>query len=73
MISRPPTVREKLGEWLWYTSPDWEDFDCMQEALTAEWLIKQGFMPDPSDYDLGNDYDVGLRYIYQWRLEDKTR
>lgn len=42
-MNRPPTPEEVIPI-LWWT--DWSDRerDAMQEALTAEWLIEQGFL-----------------------------
>jgi len=51
-MNRPPLVSETV-ELLWFTYFDnkrfQEESDCMQEALTVNWLIEWGFMPDPSE------------------------
>lgn len=48
---------------------DDEELECMQQALTCEWLIEYGFMPDPTNYDYG-DYYIDEE---PWFCEDKTQ
>lgn len=46
--------------------------DCMQEALTAEWMIEQGLMPDPTEFT--EDKFMRVVGVHQcWYWEDKTR
>lgn len=81
MINRPPTPEDAV---LWSDYPyTWSDVDyCMQEALTCEWLIQMGLMPDPSELYYTNK--SGVVYIGwrkenrlsdwpEWDIEDKTR
>jgi hypothetical protein len=55
-MNRPPTPREYLGFGEWcdvvfqQEECDEKQNSAMQEALTAEWLIEQGLMPDPTDF-----------------------
>ena len=54
-MNRPPTSEECIidNEWFHFNgyADGWRlELDCMQEALTAEWLISEGFMPDPSTW-----------------------
>lgn len=49
MISRPRTPDEIITPWIASYEGNW---NAMQEALTAEWLIEQGLMPDPSEFYL---------------------
>lgn len=55
-MNRPPTPKEYLGfeEWCDVVYKESEECDkkqddAMQEALTAEWLIEHGLMPDPTE------------------------
>lgn len=50
---------------------------CMQEALTAEWLIEQGFMPDPSSADFREEHNGSIWLDWDsphadWVCEDKS-
>ena len=85
MINRPPLISEVLDiEGLSLIKWNLENGDkkvfcatknenaCMQEALTVEWLIEQGFMPDPSEV-----FEPGKK-VYSvtddsWVCEDKTQ
>ncbi len=57
-MNRPPDPEDvlevsELQELLFTLNPFGVDLDqvkCMQEALTCEWLIEYGFMPDPSEF-----------------------
>lgn len=68
---RPPTPDECIPV-LWWS--DWSDKerDAMQEALTCEWLIEHGFMPDPSDLDPDINPDTYDESWIMCEYEDKT-
>lgn len=89
MIDRPPqpqdffNVRESSPSDLEAYA---ENYHEMQEALTAEWLIEQGLLPDPSEfiwnvigsnrtnqvaYYLGGNF--ALTSTSEWTCKDKTQ
>jgi hypothetical protein len=82
-MNRPPQPSECV-ELLWFTYFDnvrfQEEYDCMQEALTCEWDIERGMMPDPTETIQGRllfNERGPLRFIpgvvVQWFCEDKTK
>jgi hypothetical protein len=55
---------------------DTKQYDAMQEALTCEWLIEQGLMPDPSEFTFFAIAGIKSDYAYEphgWLCEDKTK
>jgi hypothetical protein len=83
MINRPPTPIDVLEYVDWLdelycipTSVNIEQSNAMQEAITAEWLIEYGFMPDPSRAVMvWEKYKIPypVRIIVKWVCEDKTQ
>lgn len=62
------------------TNGNLDNISAMQEALTCEWLIEQGLMPDPTEfrpmftqrlYDLTSDNTK--HKAADWICEDKTK
>jgi len=80
MNNRPPTPDEVIAEpWTEYCKRKGRDVSGMQEALTCEWLIEQGLMPDPTEY-LQQGFVVFRHGEFtmpavriDWRCEDKTK
>lgn len=79
MISRPPKPEEVLamGEFpLLAVRPlfdvDIKQIEAMQEALTVNWLIEQGFMPDPSEFNVFKGEFWICEYESCWVCEDRT-
>ncbi len=79
MINRPPTPADLLDAIEYVSVYMSDDMDCMQEALTVEWLIEQRLMPDPSEF--GDVYRIhlcsykrtGMIILNGWICEDNTQ
>lgn len=77
---RPPTPQEAI-DWrgVRTTVYPYKDFwtlnmDCMEEALTAEWLIEYGLMPDPTDFHTEDSWHMRCIGIFiQYVCEDRTQ
>lgn len=66
-MNRPPQPHEVLASWVFD-----EDYDSMQEALTAEWLIEQGLIPDPTQFWFGNsDMELKTAHVFKSEQEDR--
>jgi hypothetical protein len=78
-MNRPPLVDEVIIDTEWCNLNGYADgwrleLDNMQEALTCEWLIEKGFMPDPTEYGGHEYWDTGMHwYELLWLKEDKTK
>lgn len=91
MIIRPPTPEEVLCimdemEWLYFNNHETlrkhSNYDCAQEALTCEWLIEQGMMPDTTQYNYedssygrywNKEIDGFAEEFCDYQCEDKTK
>lgn len=80
MINRPPSPRELLipfplvnhmRDAIQLEMSD--DYKYMQEALTVEWLIEQGLMPDYYDFDRRRYIKGPWWTTVYWYCEDKTQ
>lgn len=79
MINRPPTPEEAFTRDELFTQVPYSEDECVQEALTCEWLIAQGLMPDPADLlcrdckNIGEHCGYYSEHIDGWTCEDKTQ
>lgn len=78
MTKRPPLTHEVLiwDEHFFYG----DENNCQQEALTCEWLIENGLMPDPTETEnhsvLHSDkkrLDFVRGISWTWLCEEKTQ
>lgn len=48
-----------------------QNYDCMQEALTVEWLIEYGLIPEPKNFELMKSYsNKPTGWYMDWECKD---
>ena len=75
-MNRPPRPMHVLDWSEWIDNNFYNNEEAMQEALTCEWLIEQGLMPDPTECNVSwgsKDQFNSLEIEHRWVVEDKTK